>query len=203
MRLSPLLLLPLLVLIAGCESARPDPKAEAKADTTPVQDDKAAIAAEIAALAKGKDPTDAADSKAYDDALAKLISRGSGIETTLIDSLRRADDWGVRLGLVEVLMATGTKASVEHLIVCLDDAEPLVAQRANKTLQEMTSHTEIPESGPAGANGLPPVPRRAEGDLALDADLRLWSQWQKEHGARLRQAWSSWWSANRDQITVK
>lgn len=203
MRLSPLLLLPLLALIAGCESDRPDPKSAAKSDTTPVQDEKAAIAAEIAALATGKDPTRAVDSKAYDDAVGKLISRGSGIETTLIDNLRRSEDWGVRLGLVEVLMATGTKASVEHLIACLDDAEPLVAQRANKTLQEMTSHAEIPESGGAGANGLPPVPRRADSDLALDADLRLWSLWQKEHGARLRQAWASWWSANRDQITVK
>ena len=206
MRLLPNLAVPFfLFLLVGCESERSAPKVDPAAPdaTQPKEDEQAKIAADIAALAAGKDPSSAKDSKIYDDAIARLIQRGSSIETTLIDNLRRTDDWGVRLGLVEVLMATGTKLSIDHFIVCLDDVEPLVALRANTILQEMTNHAEIPESGVAGANGLPPVPKRQESDLALDAELRQWSLWHREHHARLRQAWAAWWATNKDQITIK
>jgi hypothetical protein len=206
MRLFTILTLPLAVfLIVGCESERSANKVDQAAPdaSKPKDDEQAKIAADIAALAAGKDSMNAKDSKIYDDAIARLIQRGSSIETTLIDNLRRADDWGVRLGLVEVLMATGTKVSVDHLIVCLDDSEPLVALRANTTLQEMTNHAEIPESGVAGANGLPPVPKRLEKDLALDAELRQWALWHREHHSKLRQSWAAWWATNKDQITIK
>ena len=206
MRLLPILAVPFtLFLLVGCESERSTAKVDQAAPDAakPKDDEQAKLAADIAALAAGKDPSKAKDSKIYDDAIARLIQRGSSIETTLIDHLRRSDDWGVRLGLVEVLMATGTKVSVDHLIVCLDDPEPLVALRANTTLQEMTNHAEIPESGVAGANGLPPVPKRQDTDLALDAELRQWALWHREHHARLRQAWAAWWANNKDQITIK
>ena len=195
-----------LVALASCESERQAIKVEEHrtGDTTPAEDERTAIGRDIAALAAGKEQVKAEDTKKYDDARDALIRRGSAIETTLIDNLRRSDDWGIRLGLVEVLMATGTKVSVDHLIFCLDDDEPLVALRANTTLQEMTNHNEIPPAGsPAGANGLPPVSIRPAADLALDADLRLWTAWHHEYAKQLRAAWTSWWGANKDQITIK
>jgi hypothetical protein len=206
MRLLPILAVPfILSLLVGCESERAAAKVEPAAPDAgkPMDDEQAKLAADIAALAAGKDLSEAKASKQYDDAIARLIQRGSSIETTLIDHLRRSEDWGVRLGLIEVLMATGTKVSVEHLIVCLDDPEPLVALRANTTLQEMTNHAEIPEGGGAGANGLPPVPKPPDSDLALDAELRQWALWHREHHARLRQAWAAWWATNKDQVTIK
>ena len=195
-----------LVALASCESERQTVKiAEHRpGDTTPAEDERSAISREIAALAAGKEQVKAEDTKKYDDARDALIRRGSAIETTLIDNLRRSDDWGIRLGIVEVLMATGTKVSVDHLIFCLDDDAPLVALRANTTLQEMTNHNEIPPAGsPAGANGLPPIPNRPAADLALDADLRLWTAWHQDHAKQLRAAWTSWWGANKGQITIK
>ncbi len=195
-----------LMCLSSCESDRPTTKVtdQHAIDKTPVEDERAQIARDVAALAAGKDQTTAENSKAYDDAIAALIRRGSAIETTLIDNLRRSDDWGVRLGLIEVLMATGTRASVDHLIFCLDDDTPLVALRANTTLQELTNHNEIPPAGGAtGSNGLPPVGVRAAQDLALDAELRQWVTWHQQHAKQLRAAWTSWWSANKDQITIK
>ena len=195
-----------LLALASCESERPAVKVEEHhvGDATPAEDERTAISNTIAALAAGKEQVKAEDAKKYDDARDALIRRGSAIETTLIDNLRRSDDWGIRLGIIEVLMATGTKISVDHLIFCLDDDEPLVALRANTTLQEMTNHNEIPPAGGAtAANGLPPVPARAATDLALDADLRLWTAWHHDHAKPLRAAWASWWSANKDQITIK
>ena len=202
------LLIPVCVVLlglAGCESERETPKVggDTVHEATPVQDAQAATERELDALSRGRDPSKVEDSKAYDDAVAALIRRGSSIETTLIDRLRRTDDWSIRMGIIEVLMATGTKTSIDHLIFCLDDSEPLVALRANTTLQEMTNHAEIPASGSAKANGLPPVPKRADSDLALDAELRAWTAWHHEHGQALRAAWTAWWAENRDQITIK
>lgn len=195
-----------LFVLASCESDRPAVKVEDHhaGDSTPAEDERSAINRDIAALAAGKEQVKAEDTKKYDDAREALIRRGSAIETTLIDNLRRSDDWGIRLGIIEVLMATGTKVSVDHLIFCLDDDEPLVALRANTTLQEMTSHNEIPPAGSAlGTNGLPPVPVRPATDLAMDADLRQWTAWHHAHAKQLRAAWTSWWSANKDQIKIK
>ena len=195
-----------LLALASCEREVQAVKVEEHhvGDSTPAEDERSAIGKDIAALAAGKEQVKAEDAKKYDDARDALIRRGSAIETTLIDNLRRSDDWGIRLGIIEVLMATGTKVSVDHLIFCLDDDEPLVALRANTTLQEMTNHNEIPPAGsPTGKNGLPPMPVRPATDLALDADLRLWTAWHHDHAKQLRAAWTSWWSANKDQITVK
>ena len=101
-------------------------------------------------------------------------------------------------------MATGTKVSIDHLIFCLDDDEPLVALRANTTLQEMTNHNEIPPAGgPTGSNGLPPVPLHPATDLALDAELRQWATWHRSYAKPLRAAWADWWAANKAQISIK
>ncbi len=189
--------------LAGCESERANTKIDPHPDTTELDDQKQQIAKDIADLAAGKDLSVAKDSKAFDDAKARLIARGSKIETTLIDNLRRSDDWGVRVGIIEVLMATGTKASIDHLIVCLDDPEPLVAFRANTLLIEMAQHSEIPASGTPAAGGLPPVPARPANDLSLEADQRIWATWQHEHGKALRAAWASWWSANKGSVEIK
>lgn len=194
----------LLLALAGCESDRANAKIEAQSDTNELDDQKQAIAKDIADLATGKDLTAAKDSKTFDDAKRRLIGRGSKIETTLIDNLRRSDDWGVRLGIIEVLMATGTKVSIDHLIVCLDDPEPLVAFRANSLLVEMTQHSEIPAAGsPAAAAALPPVPVPPASDLSLDAEQRAWATWQHQHGKELRAAWASWWTANKGTIEIK
>lgn len=195
-----------LFALASCESERQAVKVEEHhaGDSTPAEDERSAISRDIAALAAGKEQIKAEDTKKYDDARDALIRRGSAIETTLIDNLRRSEDWGIRLGIIEVLMATGTKGSVDHLIFCLDDDEPLVALRANTTLQEMTNHNEIPPAGSAsGGNGLPPVPVRPATDLAMDADLRQWSAWHHDHAKQLRSAWTTWWAANKDQIKIK
>ncbi len=195
-----------LLLLTSCESERPAMKIEEPhaLGATPAEVERKTVEHDIAALAAAKDQSKAIDSKAYDDARDALIRRGSAIESTLIDNLRRADDWGIRLGIIEVLMATGTKVSIDHLIFCLDDDEPLVALRANTTLQEMTSHNEIPPTGGAtGTNGLPPVPLRPAADLAMDADLRQWAAWHHTYAKALRSAWTTWWSANKGQITIK
>jgi hypothetical protein len=195
-----------LLLLTSCESERPTVKIEEPTElgSTPAEIERNAIERDIAALAAAKDQSDAKASKDYDDARAALIRRGSAIETTLVDNLRRADDWGIRLGLIEVLMATGTKVSIDHLIFCLDDDEPLVALRANTTLQEMTNHNEIPPAGgPTGSNGLPPVPLHPATDLALDAELRQWATWHRTYAKPLRAAWADWWAANKAQISIK
>ncbi len=197
----------LLIALAGCESDRPQAKVQTTGDqavgSSPVADERAAIERDIAALANGRDPSDAKAAKLYQDAVDALIRRRSEIETTLIDNLRRSEDGNIRRGLVEVLMSTGTRASVPHLIAVLDDPVPLVALRANTTLQEMTQHAEIPTEGAAGANGLPPVPKPPADDLQLDAELRQWTAWHTRYRGELKQAWAAWWSANKDQITIK
>ena len=193
-------------LSASCEREQPTArlKEQRAGEKTPAEMERNTIDRDLAALAAGKDQSKAADSKTYDDARDALIRRGAAIETTLIDNLRRADDWGIRLGIVEVLMATGTKVSVDHLIFCLDDDEPLVALRANTTLQEMTNHNEIPPTGsPTGSNGLPPVPLRPATDLEMDADLRQFTAWHQTYAKPLRAAWTTWWAANKNTITIK
>lgn len=193
----------LVVALASCESERADTKISDNNLTTEQDDKKAQVAKDIADLAAAKDLSNAKDSKRLDDAKARLIACGSKIETTLIDNLRRSDDWGIRLGIIEVLMATGTKASVDHLIVCLDDSEPLVAFRANSLLVEMTQHTEIPAAGSAAAASIPPVPLPPAADLSLDVEQRTWATWQRAHGKALRSAWASWWAANKGTIEIK
>lgn len=203
----PCLILAAALALAGCDSERRgeerdliDPEA---GGTSAVQE-RDAVRRDIAALARGKDPAQGADMAAYDAAVARLIARGSRVESEVVDQLRRSEDWAVRLGLVEVLQGIGTRLCVPHLIAVLDDPQPLVALRATTTLRELCQHREIPEAGAAaGANGLPPVPERDPGDLAMDAELRLWSAWFREYGHRHRLAWERWWEANRDTVVVK
>lgn len=187
----------------GCESESSRNKISDETTQTEMEDQRKQIAKEIQELAAGKDLSSAKDSKRFDDAKGKLIARGSKIETTLIDNLRRSDDWGIRLGIVEVLMATGTKVSIDHLIVGLEDSEPLVAFRANSLLVEMTQHTEIPAAGSSITSGIEPLPVPPAKDLSLDVEQRTWATWQQKNGTALRAAWASWWAANKGTIEIK
>lgn len=187
---------------SGCDDERTpifDPDLPARGDT-PRQE----IEGEIAALANYRKLDDAESTKRYHDAKDKLISRGAAIENQLIEALLGSRDWGVRMGVVDVLKAVATRNAIEPLIATLVDPEPLVALNAEQLLQGLTKHAEIPEAGkPAGANGLPPVPTRDPKDLALDADEKLWASWQREHGEKLRLAWASWWAANKGQVKIE
>ncbi|MBA3710334.1 MAG: hypothetical protein H0W83_16110 [Planctomycetes bacterium] len=187
---------------SGCEDSR-EPiyhaKPSPKGDST-----ERDIAAEIANLAKGKDPNDIDASALYDEAVSKLTGRGQKVESRIIDALRTSTDWGIRMGCIEVLESTGSKACVEHLIAALLDDEPLVAFHANKTLEELTRHKEIPEAGkPTAANGLPSVPARDPAHLEMNAEQKLWSAYQREHRTRLHDAWDAWWTDNKSRTKVE
>ena len=187
---------------SGCEDER-DPIFNA---TVPPRGDaqRQEIEAEIAELANYRKLSDAESTKRYHDAKDKLISRGAAIENQLIEALLGNRDWGIRLGVVDVLKGTGTRNAIEPLIATLVDPEPLVALNAEYLLQGMTKHREIPEAGkPAGANGLPPVPVRDPKVLALDAEEKLWATWHREHSEKLRSSWARWWAANKTQVKVE
>ncbi len=205
-------LLPVVVCVAlflvSCEE-RPREEVLAPSEgPTREQTQREQLLADIGELKWGKNPADTKASKRYDDTVQSLIRRGSAAESELIDALRRSDDWAVRLGIVEVLQAIGTRACIPHLIAVLDDPEPLVAFRADVTLQELTKHSEIPKvtkdpSPSPAANGLPPVPLRDPKDLEMDAERRMFAAWHKEHGRALRSAWDRWWSENKEQINLE
>jgi len=192
-----------LVLLAGCDDDRDifnNPK-----DQSPQQDRKE-VAAEIAKLANGKDHSNIEASAIYSQTVTRLSARGTAIEPQLIESLLSDNDWSVRLGCVEVLESIGTKASVEALIGVLDDSNPLVSRRAEKLLEQMCIHQEIPETGkPIGANGLPPVPKRDPKDpkdLPLDTEEKLWAEWHRDYRGKLKKAWAGWWKVNKDKIKI-
>jgi hypothetical protein len=198
MRCDPRLLVLCLaaVLVAGCgDTERKVFDASSPASSDPNQQ---TIAGEIAQLARGKDPrNDIEGAAAHDDAVTKLTARGSAVETSIIDALRSNHDWNVRLGCIEVLQSIGSKICVDHLIVATADEQPLVAFHANKTLEMLTKHAEIPQPGAeTGANKLPPVPLRDAKDMAMDAELRVWTEWYEVHRQELRDAWEDWWKQN-------
>lgn len=203
----PLILAGAIVLglvFAGCESERPKEIIEKPDGPTKTELEAKEMDKLLANLSKGKDLAKIEDTKIYDAAVDALIRRGSSIESTLIDNLRRSSDWSVRVGIIEVLQATGSKACIEHLIAVLNDDEALVAFRANTTLQELCQHREIPETGkPTAGNGLPPVPLRPAGDLALDAELRTWTLWHRDNKLRLQEAWKTWWTTNRENVVIR
>ncbi|MBA2480708.1 MAG: hypothetical protein H0V44_08600 [Planctomycetes bacterium] len=188
-------------LWCGCGESR-DPIFNAnptKAKDTTDQD----ITAEIGRLSKGKDPKDIDGSAVYDQAIGKLTARGAGIETRIIDALRTSTDWGVRMGCIEVLQSIGGKACIDHLIAALLDDESLVAFHANKTLEELTKHQEVPAaSKPTGANGLPPVPVRDANDLEMNAEQKIWQAYHRAHKQPLRDAWAAWWTANQAKTKI-
>jgi hypothetical protein len=204
MRLTPLgivLVCAFGALAGGCPGQRADdapPTPTYSTAQSPKSDPNgAAVGASIADLARGKDAKDEDGQVAHDKAVSDLTAHGSAIELQIIDALRSNADWNVRLGCVEVLQSIGTKLCVDHLIACLQDREPLVALQANHTLEEMVKHKEIPDAGAsAGANGLPPVPRRLPDQNEEDTELKLWTQWYNSYGTNLHDAWAQWWKAH-------
>jgi hypothetical protein len=194
--------------LAGCEDER-DRFFSTTQDNQQKEDELKAIRKDIALLAGCKDPNDAEASAAYEAAKERLNLRGSAIENQLIEALRGNDDWGVRLGAIEVMKAVATKRCVETLIAVLDDPQPLVALNAEYLLQGLCKddkkkeHREIPLVGqPTGANGLPPVVVDPH-DLALDKEEKAWAAWHVQHKEALKKAWSEWWAKNKDKIKVE
>jgi hypothetical protein len=171
-------------------------------DTPPAADDRPAILADIARLAHAKKLSDPDHAAPYHQAVDALIARGARIEPMLVEALGGNDDWGVRLGVVEVLKAVGTRRSIEPLMGALEDPQPLVALNADYLLREMLKHSVIPAAGEAARDGLPPVPQRPAGELALDADEKLWAAWHQEHRATLHRVWRTWWDANRATVKI-
>lgn len=186
-------------LMSGCGEER---DVVFSTDTPPPADDRPAILADIASLGHGKQISDPDHAAPYHRAVDALIARGARIEPMLIEALGGNNDWGVRLGVVEVLKAVGTRRSVEPLMGALEDPQPLVALNADFLLREMLKHSVIPAAGEAPRDGLPPVPQRKPGDLALDADEKLWAAWHREHHAALHRAWRTWWDANRATVKI-
>ena len=164
--------------------------------------DREAMLADIASLAKGKNRKNPDNEQAYNRALDALIARGSRIEPSLIEALGGSDDWAVRLGVVNVFKAIGTRRSVEPLMGALEDAQPLVALSVNNLLSAMTKHTVIPAAGEPPRDGLVAVPQRSETDLALDAEEKIWSTWHGQYHVALHAAWSAWWEANKDKVEI-
>lgn len=187
------------LLVGGCSGER---DVVFSTDTPPAADDRPAILADIASLSHAKKIADPDHAAPYHRAVDELIARGARIEPMLIEALGGNDDWGVRLGVVEVLKAVGTRRSVEPLMGALEDPQPLVALNADHLLREMLKHNVIPAAGEAPRDGLPPVPQRAADDLALDADEKLWAAWHREHHATLHRQWRAWWEANRTTVKI-
>ena len=165
--------------------------------------DRAAMLASIKNLAAGKDLSKADNVVTYHKAIDDLIARGSTIEIAINEALASDDDWGVRVGAVEVLKAIGTRVCVETLLGALEDPQPLVALNANYLLRELTKHAVIPTAGSSAVNGLPPVPVRAADDLALDADENLWAAWHEQHKITLHKVWREWWIANKSVVAIQ
>lgn len=187
------------LMLAGCGDER---EVVFSTDAPPAADDRPAILADIAALANAKDLRDAGKAANYHNAVDRLIARGSRIEPMLIEALGGNDDWGVRLGVVDVLKGVGTKRSIEPLMGALEDPQALVALNADYLLRGLTKHSVIPAAGEAPRDGLPPVPQRPATDLALDADEKLWVAWHREHRVVLHQTWRTWWQANKATVVV-
>ncbi len=190
-----------LFVLSGCGEER-----TAAFDTSgdKHQDDaRAVMLASIKKLAAGKDLSNADNVVIYHKAIDDLIARGSTIETAISEALASDDDWGVRVGAVEVLKGIGTRACIETLLGALEDPQPLVGLNANYLLRELTKHSVIPTAGSPAANGLPPIPVRAADDLALDADEKLWAAWHEQHKITLHKVWREWWTANKSAVAIQ
>lgn len=192
-------MLAVALLFCGCNEQR---DVVFSIDAPAAKDDRPAILADIATLAHAKQIADPDHAAPYHQAVDSLITRGARIEPMLIEALGGNDDWGVRLGVVEVLKAVGTRTSVEPLMGALEDPQPLVALNAERLLREMLKHEVIPAAGAAPRDGLPPVPARPASDLALDADEKLWATWHREHHVTLHRNWRTWWEANRATVKI-
>lgn len=196
---APWLMVLLALAMVGCGEER---AVVFSTDAPPIADDRPALLADIAKLGNCKDLADPDKSSAYFKAVEALISRGSRIESTLNETLGGNDDWGVRLGAVEVLKAVGTRRSIEPLMGALEDPQPLVALNADYLLRALTKNSVIPAAGEPERNGLPAVPQRTATDLPLDADEKIWATWYGQYRVRLHQNWRTWWDANKATVVV-
>jgi hypothetical protein len=188
-------------MISGCGDERKaafDTTGEKHQDT-----ERMAMLAAIKRMSAGKDLKNPDNVVAYHKAVDELIARGSSIETAICEALASDDDWGVRIGTVDVLKAIGTRVCIETLLGALEDSQPLVALNANYLLAELTKHSVIPAAGTSTVNGLPPVPQRATDNLELDADEVIWAKWHEQNKITLHQVWREWWTANKATVAIQ
>jgi hypothetical protein len=144
----------------------------------------------------GKDPTADTD---FDDAVQKLTTQGAAIEKVLIERLGTDPDWGVRYGILHVLDSVGTRRAIPAILPCLRDEEPIVAFKANATLEGMTGHQIIP-TAPVAGDPFPPIP--ASSGVA-DTDLAAWASWYGLHGEELGRRWQQWWDGPGAKAVIK
>jgi len=191
-------------LAQGCASNPSSRLYDSPTKATFKDDERKAVRAEIAKLAKGKDTNDIEATATYSEAVNQLTGRGSKIESELIEALVGDNDWAVRMGVLEVLASVGTRASIEPVIGATKDSAALVALHANKLLEAMTEHRIIPLAGePGSAAPVPSVPARDPKVLDLDAEERIWATWHQQHGAKLHESWLAWWKTNRGKVAIK
>ena len=96
---------------------------------------------DLAAAAELEDPD---REVAYYDAVKALIKEGSAIESQLIEVLATSNEWGQRYGVIEVLNAVGTRASIPMLIESLADDHAIVSLKALSLLRVLCDHREVP-----------------------------------------------------------
>lgn len=189
------IILSLLFLLVACKQSRIEPVDHMK------QVDEDEVKAHIAELAMRKNGDDPDSEFRYNEACRALIALGSAVEPHIIFELKNSDDWGIKLGAIEVAVAVGSKKSVEPLIDCLSDANPLVAQAAMYAIRVFCEHRIVPDVDSPGAP-VPPIPRRKEQD-PMEKDYELWVEWHKDNHKRLHRAWSEWWNAHKAEVKVE
>jgi len=187
-RLLPVLLV-LLVLVPACDGDRPDVWEDDERQAME-ENEVRALAAKLVCGEKAEDGDVEAELD-FEDLVHKLKLQGSEIEPVLIEILGATDSWGVRLGVVDVLTAIGTKACVDAMLGLLQDEHPKVAWEALGWLRVVLDHQETPDKVEPD-HPLPPLPSRYDD----------WPEYRRRFGAALHQRWTKWWEANRDQTTV-
>ena len=184
-----------LVLCAGCKQSRIEPVDHMK------QVDDEEVKQHIAELAMRKNGDDPDSEFRYNEASRALIAMGSAVEPHIIFELKNSDDWGIKLGAIEIAVAVGSKKSVEPLINCISDKNPLVAQAAMYAVRVFCGHRIVPDVDRPGAP-VPPIPRRKETD-PMEKDYELWVEWHKDNHKRLHRAWTEWWKAHKAEVNVE
>lgn len=135
----------------------------------------------------------------YDEAVHALTQRGSHIEGILIEQLNTSDNAGVRYGILNVLDAIGTRRSVEPIIETIMDPDALVAQKALFSIEAITGHQMVPETGVK--DGIPAIPLNENGGEA--EALQTFTTWHGQNGQNLYDNWTSWWGRNKDTVKIE
>ena len=100
----------------------------------------------------------------------------------------------IRLGLP----VTWGTAGIRGRITATNPAYQTVTVQLTQDFTDALCKTrQIPEAGKPANGDLPPVPKRTEDDVDLDAEERIWTEWHQQHHQALRAAWERWWGDNK------